>query len=175
MIRLFTDAGLLSANPSSIGGVYAFVVVDDDDNITMEKTGIIDACLGYEGVVTSNLAELYCLCYGIMQIPAGSHAGIYSDSEVSIGRVFQAQRRAGVPMWLSQLTDNARLRLANLKKFEYSLVGGHPNRKELELGKTIARKGRMGGLMVSHWNVYCDNLCKVEAEKWHESRKEEAA
>lgn len=179
MIRLYTDAGLLSPNPSPKGGVYAFVQVGDDDSIIMEKSGVIDVCLGCGGVITNNVSELYALCFGVLNLPLGSHAGIYCDNEVSVGRVFLAQKRAGVPPWLSEMVDHARLRLQNLSKFEYAFTGGHPTKAELEKGETMSRYGKGGqlyrkaGLHVSKWNCYADNLCKIEADKWREANRKE--
>lgn len=180
MIRLYTDAGLLSPNPSPKGGVYGFVIIDDDDNILMEKSGVIDAkTLGHDGYCSSNVAELYALCYGVLSLPVGSHAGIYCDNEVAVGRVFLAQKRAGVPPWLSEMVDNARLRLQNLSKFEYAFTGGHPTKAELEKGETMSRYGKDGqlyrkaGLHVSKWNCHADNLCKIEADKWREANRKE--
>lgn len=171
---LFCDGGCIRKNPSPIGGSWAFVVVDSEGCLLREHSGVIDAkLLGVGGYCTNNVSELYALCYGILDLPAvwwtDAIVDIYSDSECTLGRIFLHQSLNGVPPWLVTMVRNVREHLKKLR-FTYTLVAGHPNRAELELGKTIERRNKqgkitqIGGVPVSKWNCFCDSLCTAAGE-----------
>lgn len=176
-LSLYVDGGCIVRNPSPYGGTYGVVLVQSG-RVIEEKSGVIDAAtLGYEGCCSNNVAELYALSLGILTIPEGAECGIYSDSENALGRIFQAWRLGGVPLWLCAMRDNARKHLRKLARFQYDLVQGHPNKAELAAGVTIERRNKkgavtqIGGLPVSEWNVYADGLCRIAADRWQEERK----
>lgn len=177
MLKLYTDGGCIKRNPSPHGGSYGIVIVQDG-KVVEERSGTIDAhTLGYQGFLSNNVAELYALSLGILMLPCDVPCGIYSDSENALGRVFQAWKLNGVPGWLCDMVGYARMRLRLMDQFEWALVQGHPNKKELELGETIERRNkdgvitRIGGLPVSEWNVYADGLCTNASARWLEENK----
>lgn len=175
-LSLYTDGGLLSSNPSSKGGTYAFVILDDNEDVVIQKSGVIDIVLGVNGHVTNNIAELYALAYGIVSIPSGASVDIFCDSENALNRLFQYGTMANVPEWLVLLTKRAKHHLRELDSFTYAALAGHPSKEELRLGKSIHRESngkimRYGGIPVSKWNQLCDKMCN-EARARYEAEKE---
>lgn len=176
ILHCYADGGLLSSNPSRVGGSYGCVHVLDDQ-VVWQDSGIIDAALlGHNGVVTNNTSELYALCRCIMKVPAGAECAFYSDSENALFRVFDVSALQNVPAWLCAMRSNCKQHLRTLGKFTYCLLAGHPSIEELMLGKSIRREKngkvtRYGEVPVSKWNKLCDSMCN-EARARYESEKE---
>lgn len=159
MLRCYTDGGLLSRNPSSIGGSFGVVILDGDE--VTEYSGIIDAStLGYNGVITNNTSELYALCLGVLKVPEGEMANFYSDSENALGRVFKGWPMSGCTPWLMEMRLNAWNRLKTIEH-THTLLAGHPSRAHLAKGWNEAKK-----LPVSMYNVRADALCNEARYAW---------
>lgn len=187
MLRLFADGGCLwdgngVGSRSTIGGTYSWVIVEEDDRIVCEKSGVIEASvLGYSAgeqlpTVTNNVSELYSLAFGILNVEEGVDVHVYSDSQCALGRIFRQHTLNGVPPWLIRLTCNARDHIMKLGRTPYTMLAGHPTKAELVLGRSIERKGkdgkiyREGGLPVSKWNKVCDEEAKKAGVRWQQER-----
>jgi hypothetical protein len=83
----------------------------------------------------------------------------YSDSQVTLGRVFLDQHLRGVPDPLVNRLRRIQIRLhGDLSRMKYQLLQGHPTRADLASGIGAKR-----GLPVSRWNAWCDRRCQEEA------------
>ncbi len=116
--------------------------------------------MGLGGYVTNNVSELYALCRAIRAIPAGSDCHIYSDSFVTLQRVFQRAKLNNVPPWLIEFMDGAILYLGDCRRYQWTLLDGHPTKDQLVRGT-----GKRGS-PVSEWNVHCDAACTIEAVRY---------
>src|SRR4051812_27988621 len=98
-LDFYTDGGVIGANPSPIGGTWAFCIVDAGERITCES-GIITPEQAGLPAITNNLTELLAIVNGREALPWAWSGTIYSDSWVSLQRVFLAAKLANVPPWL---------------------------------------------------------------------------
>jgi hypothetical protein len=163
MQRLFTDGGNIGNNPSTIGGTYAYVLVEDDI-IIAKASGIITPERMKVEAVTNNQSELYAIGKGIYALPKDWEGEICTDSYVTIRRVFHKGTMAGVPPWLIEATIKVRYRLKGMK-VTYLHLGGHPSGEELRAGV------RQDGRPCSEYNVLCDQLCNAEGQAYLADRR----
>lgn len=159
MIELFTDGGVCGPNPSVIGGTWAWVLVDGDtDEIMDHDSGFISPEDFDVPAITNNLSELFAALRGVEALPVGFNGRLYTDSIITLYRFTDGNGFNGVPPWLKERVLTAR---KNAKwQYDAILVGGHPTRHELRLGR------RRDGKKVSKWNVWVDKKCKKLADKW---------
>jgi hypothetical protein len=108
--------------------------------------------------VTNNHTELLALVLGLEALPVGWAGTVYSDSWVSLQRVFLAAKLANVPPWLVERLQTLQ-KSGALKQMTYTLLDGHPTRAELAAG--IGKRGHM----VSIHNVFVDDLCQRIAKE----------
>ena len=162
MLKLFTDGGVIKRNPSPYGGTYAWILVEDGEEV--------DNCYGtifpkkMDSIfVTNNQTELYAVIQGLKSLYDDEIADICSDSNVTLGRLFRGSPFNNIPQWMQKELARERSRLKNFNKFTYTLIGGHPTQRELEEG--INEKGHP----TSKWNVWCDEKCNEESMKYLES------
>lgn len=85
---------------------------------------------------------------------------VYSDSWVTLQRVFLAARLANVPPWLVQRLQ-AIQRSGRLEGMTWKLLDGHPTKAQLAAGT-----GKRGNLVSEH-NVWCDRACQAAARQHH--------
>lgn len=177
--EIYTDGGVISKNPSLIGGTWAFCLVNCNENF--ERTQIIGMS-GFVPVVnnpfTNNWSESIAICLAFESLPEKWSGTIFSDSACALGRAFLNWRINNLPKIIHIRTLAALERLGEIK---YRLVQGHPNKKELnhEFGTDEEYKlplGRKetnpyheevfgGKRVVSIHNVWCDKECKKESDK----------
>lgn len=168
MLKVFVDGGLLGRNPSPIGGTYGIVYIQIDDTVISELSGVIDAeTLGYNGFVSNNVSELYALCLGILKITPvhGLEVHFYSDSEITLGRVFCGDALNNVPDWLKEMTRNARLHLRKLNLKGYTLLAGHSSIADCAAGWNKAKN-----LPASKWNTHVDRMCNQARAKYEKDQ-----
>ena len=108
--------------------------------------------------VTNNVTELLGLVSGLEALPAAWCGTVYSDSWVSLQRLFLAAKLHGVPLWLMRRL-HAIQRSGRLARMAYVLLDGHPTRAELAAG--IGKRGHG----VSIHNVWCDQQCSAIARE----------
>lgn len=155
---IFCDGGVISRNPSSIGGTWAVVLVGPDgaevdrrrNVITPQEAGVI--------AVSNNYTELLAACMGLSLVPDGWAGALYTDSNVTRCRLLGVHpRMAGIPAALEEFMWAQRRRLG---PFTVTLLGGHPTKDDLFRG--VGKRG----LPVSRWNVLCDKLCSAAARAY---------
>jgi len=157
-IALYTDGGVIGQNPSPIGGTWAWCMVGADGTRTRHAYGYVTPADLDTPTVSNNHTELLALVLGLEALPAGWAGTVYSDSWVSLQRVFLAAKLANVPPWLVDRLQTLQ-KSGALKQMTYTLLDGHPTRAELAAG--IGKRGHM----VSEHNVWCDQQCSAIARE----------
>jgi len=157
MTDLYCDGGVIGANPSTVGGTWAFCIVEAGVRV-FQNQGVItpDETLP---AITNNLTEMLALVHGLHSLPAGWAGTVYSDSQITLGRAFDGWKWSKIPDWLHHeyQVERARLDWENIK---HVLVQGHPTKAELTAGVGLS------GRPVSEFNVWCDKACG-EAGRWY--------
>lgn len=159
MKKLYTDGGVIRKNPSVIGGTWAYCLVDADDNLLYEDSGIL-ATKFTGGKVTNNQTELLAVIKGLQTIQRDMVIHVLSDSEITLGRVFSGYSMENIPDWMAEQLDEERKRLTQFKKFKHTLLSGHPTKSQLEMG--IGKRGHP----TSIWNKRVDDLCRLAGENY---------
>ena len=162
-LSLFTDGGVVGKNPSDIGGTWAWVLVDDANEIVAHESGTIIA----DGhTVTNNQMELYAILQGLTDVydrgKAKQLKRVYSDSKVSLGRLTKGWSLNNISAKMVRMLDEVK------KNYVFSSIGGvttvlldgHPTKEQLVtgFGKRLHP--------VSKWNVLCDDLCNAEKKRF---------
>jgi len=164
MIQLFADGGVIGRNPSAQGGTWAFCLVDTDlfGMHTLERSGVITPAEAGLPEITNNLTEMVAVVRGLQSLPDRWFGIVHSDSQITLGRLFDGWKWKGIPPWLHTEFQKERARLVHWGSPVISpcLLQGHPTKAELDAG--------MGkrGYPVSINNVWCDKACGAEAEKF---------
>jgi len=153
-MNLYTDGGVIQKNPSPIGGTWAWVLTGDDDQIIDQDSGVVSADEN-GGPVTNTQMELYAIIQGLLKVRNPSALKhVYSDSNVSLGRVFKGWSLNNIPSGMIRLLGLAKERYPWIQvKVQHTLLDGHPTKAQLEAG--IGKRGHP----VSKWNVLCDKMC----------------
>lgn len=151
LAHLYTDAGVFLKNPSTVGGAWAVVGVDDKDNEHFRESGFIECAAFALTQVENNLMETYAIAKGMGYLPDGWKGVVWCDNMNAIRRATNPgkAKMMHVPDWLQNVLRKNRERLPDVR---IELVGGHPTKKELEAGR------RHDGKIVSRWNVIADAL-----------------
>lgn len=163
MIELYADGGVIKKNPSEIGGTWAFVVTIEDD-LLYRRSGVYTPEKLHVHKVTNNHMELIALLKGLdFCIEKGLEIErVYSDSNVSLGRLFRGWGMKNIPPWLVRKKEEI-MSHYNINTMRWQLLDGHPTKKQLEAG--IGKRCHP----VSKWNVKCDTLCNEEAQHYLET------
>jgi ribonuclease HI len=155
---LYTDGGVIGKNPSPIGGTWAWCLIENGEDFKRCGSGIVLPEDGVDGKVTNNVTELTAILEGMESLPESWQGVICSDSQITLGRVFEGWRLAGVPDPLYERLEAIRGRLrGDLARVKFQLLQGHPTRADLVRGV-----GKKRGLPVSQWNQWCDEQCSAE-------------
>lgn len=151
-LDLYTDGGVIGANPSTLGGTWAYCLVDATGERITCDSGIITPEQAQLPAVTNNLTELLAIIKGREALPYAWTGTIHSDSWVSIQRVFLAAKLRHVPPWLVDRLQTLQ-RDGWLSGCSWKLLDGHPTKAQLAAGV-----GKRGGPVSIH-NVWCDQAC----------------
>ena len=146
----YSDGGVIGRNPSPIGGTWAYVLVDASGEPITQASGVIPAEPG--STVSNNVAELVAALRALAALPGGWAGTFYSDSQVTIGRIFWGWAWRGLPLAWQERAHQIRARLGAVQPV---LLQGHPTQVDLARGV-----GSKRGLPVSPHNVTCDRLCQ---------------
>jgi len=157
MNKLFCDGGVVGANPSLIGGTYAWRLVVDDAPVA-EGAYFISTVDARVPAVTNNLTEMLAVIKGLEALPVDWCGTVLSDSQITLGRLFLGWKWNNIPAWAHHRFQAVRARLVHFDKFEHVLLAGHPTRAQLAAG--IGRHG----YPVSIHNVWCDQACGKAGE-----------
>lgn len=147
---LYTDGGVIQVNPSPFGGTWAWCLVEAGQRIRQDS-GILLPTADYPAI-TNNVTELYALVAGIEALPLDWSGIVFSDSWVSLQRLFLGAKLKNVPAWLVERLQAIRTS-GRLSRMTYVLLDGHPTAAQLQIGR-----GKRGG-PVSEFNVWCDAEC----------------
>lgn len=171
MIDLYCDGGLIGSNPSKIGGTWAWVQVEDGQEVGHDCGHLTPVSIALNAV-TNNFTELYAVCRGLRRMPTGWNGVIYTDSNVTRLRVRLNGKgkpaMRGIPLWLQARLIAEQSRLG---KYKVSLLAGHPTKQELadgfreRIGNPVWGRPE-GNVPVSKHNVRCDELCKEAGRKY---------
>lgn len=155
MLSIFCDGGCIQRNPSPHGGTYAYRIVDDTNHVLSEGCQILllPGC-------TNNMSEYLAALYGMSQLPSSTPATLYSDSQITLGRIFLSWRTTGIPeAWKARMDKE----YDRLKMFlGHELVDGHPSKIQLATGT-----GKRGNKCSEH-NVWCDHACQLKSKQFLE-------
>lgn len=155
MLNIYCDGGVILKNPSTYGGTWAYVFVENGQ-IIKQESGFVPCPDGK--VITNNLTEQIAIIKALEFLGAGTHAVIYSDSQTALGRTFDNWRRKNLP---KNVCDRLDAVIIKHKGFiTGTLVKGHATKKEISEG--ISKKG----LPTSKYNTIVDELCGEEAKKY---------
>lgn len=156
---LYVDGGVIADNPSDLGGTWAWCWVDDPDHRRGTRirtaSGIVVPAPG--SAITNNYTEMLAMAQGLESLPDDWSGIIYSDSEVTLGRVFRGNSTSGIPVVLMDRVVRSLARILDPSrpdKVQYSNLKGHPTRAELSSGWSA------DGRPVSVHQVWCDKECK---------------
>lgn len=157
--EIYADGGVILKNPSPIGGTYAIRLIHDDGQIE-QHSGVLLPKHGYREVVSNNVSELAAVLAGLRYVPDDWKGVVYSDSWVTLQRVFHGAKCNNVPRWLMDRLEMQVNRLRLGTRITYVLLDGHPTKAQLAEG--IGKRGNM----VSEHNVWCDQECGRVAKKY---------
>lgn len=161
-VAVYADGGVIQRNPSPIGGTWAWCHVSASGERIRTDSGVI---LPRQRLpeITNNLSEYVALVRGLEALPEGWSGAVYSDSQVTLARLFERARCKGLPQVLIRQGAAAVARL-DWASISPVLLSGHPTKAELLAG--LAKSGRP----VSEHNVWCDRECGARARAWQEFR-----
>jgi hypothetical protein len=150
---VYCDGGLVRTNPSPWGGVYAWVQVDTRTNTMLDNGGGLILPVQWEtGSITNNQAELVAMLSAIGSWPLGVEGVLYTDSALTIGRVFGNDPLTNLPGRMAAWVRSTK-RGPKIGLLSPMLIAGHPTK--VDLGRGANADGRP----VSEWNVWVDDEC----------------
>ncbi|MDE3077486.1 MAG: hypothetical protein KGJ86_18865 [Chloroflexota bacterium] len=172
MAAIYADGGCIRKNPSPIGGMWAWCLVNELGERVSQGSGVMVPAYGYDAhfpdlrvdrwpfdEITNNQMEFVALVLGLEALPDGWSGAVCSDSQVTLGRFFKQWKLDGIPPKWIQRGGFARRRLGQLSAV---LLDGHPTRRHLADGK-----GKRGNRVSQH-NVWCDEECNRVARRYLE-------
>lgn len=152
IVSLYCDGGVIGSNPSAIGGTYAWRLIWDDGTTSGVGKVLLPQDVG--GPVTNNQTEMMALLEGLRRLPDYFVGTIYTDSQVTLGRVFQGWKWKNIPAWMHKQYQEQRARFTYWEDIKYVLLDGHPTKQQLQAG--VGKRGSP----VSEHNVWCDHECQ---------------
>jgi len=162
---LYTDGGVIGRNPSTIGGTWAYRILTADGQVIEQASGAIIPAEADVDVITNNLTELYAALHGLEKLPANFTGAIYSDSQITLGRLFWSWRWTNIPPWMHNKYRALRKRITTWEQITPVLLAGHPTRAELAAG--IGHSN----LPVSMHNLWCDQACQQAGRAYLAARQ----
>ncbi len=155
-VALYCDGGVCfdgSHGASNFGGSWAFCAVDANDELLYSDSGFLQV---EDRPTSNNHTEMYAAIMALESVPEGWSGTLYSDSKITLGRLFEGWRNKNLPEEYVLRAKNALIRLG---KVQGKHLDGHPTKAQLEAG--IGKRGNP----VSKWNIFCDDLCTQEINK----------
>lgn len=187
IVSLYVDGGCTLGNPSRFAAQWAYCQVDAEGHHVKEMSGIIlratDPTLRTvnrpdrvivvpsgeinPNGLTNQLSELVALTLGVESLPLDWVGHIYSDSESALHRMFQGESMGGIP---EEWQYRCQLAPGRLRRPQWTLLGGHPTKADLESGIRAARPGKRA-LPCSVHQAWCDFECQRLGKKFVEILK----
>lgn len=154
MIEIYCDGGTIGPNPSSKGGTWAYVVVEDGTELCC--SGHVVPSQFNLPWVSNNVSELYATLMGLEEVGAVGECSIHTDNYCTYCRLKKRRSWKGVPDWMITRVKKA---CSRVKKLRVVLVAGHPEPHDLA-------RGYKGYLPCSRYNVMCDEMCNRESRSF---------
>lgn len=168
VLAAYTDGGCLSANPSTIGGTWAYKLVGWQGRTINLESGIllVRTELAYDmPAITNNLTELYAAMMCLEALPAGYNGALYTDSETTRYRLIGKRAEwTGIPEAMHRRVRDAQRRVGT--EYTVELLKGHPTKLDIS-------KGHIDGVGVSIHNVECDAACNKRGKEYFRLPKSE--
>ena len=161
---VYADGGVIGANPSPIGGTWAYVHVDAGGVVVARDSAVVTPRPSVP-LITNNLTEMIALVRALAALPAGWAGHVYSDSQITLGRLFLGWKMQGIPPVLIKQGAAALERL-DIPHIRWTLLDGHPTKAQL-----LAGVGKRGNPVSVH-NVTCDQECGRLAREFAALRQE---
>lgn len=161
MNELYCDGGVIERNPSPIGGTWAFRLLQNDE-VVREKSGVVLPAQVKMETISNNLTEMAAMLKGLMALPNDWTGTVYSDSQVTLGRVFMGWKWNNIPPVMHGIYQRIYSRLIHWDQIRYVLLDGHPTKAQLAAGE-----GKRGHPVSEH-NVWCDKACNEAAKRFLE-------
>lgn len=161
---VYADGGVIGVNPSPIGGTWAYVHVDENGVVLARDSAVVTPRSSVP-LITNNLTEMIALVRALAALPAGWSGHVYSDSQITLGRLFLGWKMNGIPPVLVKQGAEALERL-DLPNIQWTLLDGHPTKAQLAIGR-----GKRGNPVSIH-NVECDKECGRLAREFSALRQE---
>lgn len=165
IVAVYCDGGVIEKNPSPYGGTFAFCAVDENGQRVYKRSDVLPNAYLQVDACTNNLSEMWALMAALEYLPQGWSGKVYSDSQITLGRVFWGWKWTNIPASVRERTMEAYRCLGEL---EPVLLCGHPTQAELKAG--VGKRG----YPVSVHNVWCDLQCKKWAKYWLETYGEQS-
>ena len=146
IVAVYADGGVIRANPSPIGGTWAWCHVDQAGAVVCRDSGLLLDPLP----VTNNQTEFAALVLALEALPKHWCGTVYSDSKVTLRRLFKGGRLANLT---SEWVERGAAVLQRLGDVVPVHLSGHPTAEELAIGY------RWNGSAVSEHQVWCDREC----------------
>lgn len=161
IVAIYADGGVIGRNPSVQGGTWAWCHVNAAGEHVAIGSGVVTPSDIRLPTVTNNVTEMMALTNGLLALPPGWSGRVYSDSQITLGRLFWSWKWNNIP---PQMIDTARQAMQRLrwKEFQPILLDGHPTKAQLITG--IGKRGAP----VSEHNVWCDKECTRHAALFRE-------
>ena len=153
---LYCDGGVAGANPSTIGGCWAWVLVSVGGKKLRSASGFVSPdCFGVPKI-TNNVTELLAAVQALEAVPSYWDGILYTDSMITLYRLTSANPSFnGVPKKLI----NRVMILRDGRNWKVKHVAGHPTLREIQDGVNSR------GQPVSKWNRACDLQCRRIAKR----------
>lgn len=165
VVAVYADGGLIKKNPSSYGATWATCHVDENDQRVWRASGMILPARwnGYQ--LENNQSEFFALLQGLKALPDGWRGYAYSDNQNTIRRFSDPYHATfnGIPKaWVQDMRDT----WERLGSVRFTLLKGHPNKKNVEKSVKAGGVIEVDGKLVSHHNAWCDHECSRLATDW---------
>jgi ribonuclease HI len=168
--QLYADGGIVGANQRGKvkAGTWACCLVKGIE-ILKTWSGVIVPEEYPDCEISNNVTELLALVQGLKLLEFDWRGTIWSDSKITLGRVFLGWHQTNLPHDLLNDLENQKARLVHWNQIHYGLLDGHPTRDQLYITGTGKR-----GHPVSPHNVFCDRECKRRADEFLHKEKTES-
>jgi ribonuclease HI len=143
---LYADGGVIGHNPSKIGGTWAFVIVDEKGKVLHKDAGVYVPEEMGTSTVTNNQTELVAILLGMQWANARriKIKTVFSDSQITLGRMFQGWSLKNIPDWMIDLKDSL-----SVRGVRGQFIKGHNGDK---------------------FNEMCDRMCEQQANEYDRVR-----
>lgn len=160
IVQVFCDGGVITANPSVIGGTWAWVQVGLTGERIKHGSGVVVPSQVGLPKITNNLTELLAVLEAVAHLSDGWHGTILTDSQVTLRRIDRRNRNPamnGIPEFMVKRVREMKARLG---VYGVTLLAGHPTQEDLRKGRK--QKGAISNPVSAH-NVFCDWLCNQQS------------